>query len=402
MRAAVICRVPANVILHELEGGRVLMKRRLVLIVVLLAARSPASWAGVINPDISVIGQPFVRWIDDPFDPAHKRAVLDPGEVESVFDAYLNPYARGTFVFALGDEGLEMEEGYFQLLRGLPAGLALKGGKYRVGFGKLNPQHPHAYPFAERFRVLANYLPGEESLNETGVSLSGRIPAPGDFSLVASGDWLQGDSFRIERESSGAGNDPLLVDADGDRADKPQYAYVGRLAGFAGIGDRSGLEVGVTGTQGTNNVAAESRTTVVGADVKAKLWSSANAYLLLQAEFLHQELEEADWDSTAVSYTKDKITSNGGYVYADYAFKIRYNVGAGYERYQQAIPDGPWDQAVKVYAGFSLMEETTAFRIDWDHFTPGTPEGATESPEAVNTVTLRVIFSMGPHKAHQF
>jgi len=349
-----------------------------------------------------VIGQPFIRWIDDAFDPAHKRAVIDPGEVESVFEAYLNPYAKGTFVFALGDEGLEMEEGYFQLLRGLPAGLAIKGGKYRVGLGKLNAVHPHAYPFAERFRVLANYLPGEESLNETGVSLSGRIPAPGEFSLIASGDWLQGDTYRIEREPSGASNDPLLVDADGDHVDEPQYAYVGRLAGFAGIGDRSGLEVGISGTQGTNNVAAESHTTVFGADAKAKLWSSDNAYLLLQAEYLHQELDEAGWDSTAVSYTKEKVKSKGGYVYADYAFKIRYNVGAGYERYQQPIPDGPWDQAFKVYAGFSLMEETTAFRIDWDRYTPGTPEGATESPDAVNTVTLRVIFSMGPHKAHQF
>ena len=96
-----------------------------------------------------------------------------------------------------------MEEGYFQLLRGLPGGLTVKGGKYRAGFGKMNPQHPHAVPFAERFRVLAAYLPGGESLNETGVSLSERIPIPGDFSLTATGDWLQGDSYRIDRGPSG-------------------------------------------------------------------------------------------------------------------------------------------------------------------------------------------------------
>ena len=33
---------------------------------------------------------------------------------------------------------------------------------------------------------------------------------------------------------------------------------------------------------------------------------------------------------------------------------------------------------------------------------PGTPPGSAISPEDVDTVTLRVIFSMGPHKAHQF
>lgn len=377
------------------------MKRRLVLVtLLLLAAGAAPSLAGVVNPNISVIGQPFIHWIDDPTDPAHNRAVLDPGEVETVFDAYLNPYANGTFVMSLGEGGMELEEGYFQLFRGLPGGLAIKGGKYRMGFGKLNPQHPHAYPFADRFRVLANYLPGDESLNETAVQVSGRIPAPGDFSLTASADWMQGDSFRIEREPSGASNDPLITGV-GDDPDAPRAAVLGRLAGFAGIGDRSGLEVGVSGTQGTNNVAAGTHTTVFGADAKAKLWNSAFSYLILQAEFLHQSRENAGWDSTA-SYTKNKVTSNGGYLYADYNFKTRYNLGGGYERYQEPIADGPWDQAFKAWVGFALLEETTAFRLDWDHFSPGTPSGATESPDAVNTVTLRVIFSMGPHKAHQF
>jgi hypothetical protein len=375
------------------------MMRRLALILILIVCANTPSLAGVTNPNISVIGQPFVRGNDDPTNPAHDRAVIDPGEVETLFDAYLNPYAYGTFVLSLGAEGMELEEGYFQLLRLLPLGLELKGGQYRVGFGKLNPQHPHAYPFAERFRVLANYLPGDESFDEPGLSLSGRIPMPGDFSLTASADWLQGDTFRIERAPSGANNDPFAL--DGDHADEPRPAFVGRLAGFAQIGEQSGLEVGVSGTGGTNNVAADALTQVYGADVKAKLWNSPTSYLVLQAELLHQILDQAGWDSTSATYTTTDISSTGGYVYADYNFKTRYNVGAGYERYQQPIPDGPWDQAFKVFAGFSLMEETTAFRLDWDRYQAGTPLGAAE-PDPINTLTLRVIFSMGPHKAHQF
>ncbi len=372
--------------------------RRIVSIVVVLAAAQTAR-AGVTNPNISVIGQPYVGYNNDALDPTHDRATLNPGEVETVFDAYLNPYASGTFIMTLSEDGMELEEGYFQLLRGLPLGLAVKGGQYRVGFGKLNPVHPHAYPFANRFRVLANYLPGDESFDETGVSLSGRVPAPGDFSLVASADWLQGDTFRIARAPTGAANDPLAT--DDDLAEEPRAAFVGRLAGFSQIGEQSGLEVGVTGTVGTNNVAAGTLTQVYGADVKAKLWNSANSYLLVQAEFLHQALESAGWDSTAVAYTTTDVTSNGGYVYADYNFKTRYNVGGGYERYRQPVPDGPWDHAIKVFAGFSLLEETTAFRLDWDHYQPGAPAGMPDA-DAVDTVTLRVIFSMGPHKAHQF
>jgi hypothetical protein len=359
-----------------------------------------SAFAGVVNPDISIIGQPFTRFTNDAGDPANKRVTLDPGEVESVFDAALNPYAHGTFILALDEEGLELEEGYFQILRGLPAGLAVKGGKYRAGFGKLNPAHPHTYPFSDRFRVLANYLPGEESLNETGVSFSGRIPVPGDIALTASADWLNGDTYRIERQPGSALNDPLVT-GDGDRNDEPRPAFLGRLSGFFPVGERSGIEAGFSGTQGTNNVAASARTTVLGGDVKAKLWSSANSYVVLQGEVLSMRRDIAGWDSAAAAYITTEVTPFGGYFFADWNFNTRYNVGASYERYQQPTPAAPWDQGFKVFAGLALMEETTSFRLDWDHFIPGTPGGAPE-PDAVDTVTFRVIFSMGPHKAHQF
>lgn len=377
------------------------MRGQLAILSVAMILSATPVWAGVVNPNISVIGQPFARWLDDNADPAHDRVTLDPGEAEAVFDAYLNPYASGTFVLTFDKDGAGMEEGYFQLLRGLPLGIALKGGQYRVPFGKLNPLHPHAYPFAERFRVLAAYLPGEESLNETGVEISGRVPAPGDFSLTASADWLQGDTFRIARAPSGAANDPLATGA-GDNENEPRAAALGRLAGFAGIGDRSGLEVGLDAITGVNNVAADARTTVFGADAKAKLFRNNTSYIVVQAEFLRQMLDVAGWDSTAAAYTTQRINSDGGYFYADYNFNLRYNFGGGYERYRRPVADGPSDQAFKVWAGLSLMEETTAFRVDWDHYIPGNPGEVGPGSDPINTVTLRAIFSMGPHKAHQF
>jgi len=377
------------------------MIRRIAFTFVLLAAAATPAVAGVTNPDISVVGQPFILWNDDPSDPTHKRPTLNLGEVEGIFDAYLNPYAKGTFVLSIADGGVEVEEGYFQLLRGLPGGLAVKGGKYRAGFGKMNPQHPHAVPFAERFRVLG-YLPGDEALNEVGVSLSERIPMPGDFSLTASGDWLQGDSYRIERASSGDPSDPLETNPEADRVAEPRPAVLGRLAGFGQIGDRSGYELGFSATQGTNNVAAGARTRVVGGDAKLKLWTGASSYLIVQGEVLHLDRDVAAWDPTDVAYAVAKSKATGGYLYADYNFKIRYNVGAGFERFEDPTPDQTLNTAFKVFAGYSLLEETTVFRLDWDHFSPGTPTGVTEAPPDVNTVTMRVIFSMGPHKAHQF
>jgi hypothetical protein len=374
------------------------MLRRLCFVGIVLALAAPA-YAGVVNPDISVIGQPFVRWTDDAADPARQRVTMDVGETEFVFDAYLNPYARGTFVASLGEEGLELEEGYFVLTRGLPGGMSLKGGKYRAGFGRLNPAHPHTYPFFDRFRVLRAYLPGDESLNDLGIQLSELVPI-GDLALTAAADWLQGDAFRLERVPTLDPDDLFAI--DGDRGDEPRPAGLGRLSMFVPLHGQSALELGVSGTHGTNNVAAATRTTVFGGDVKAKLWTNERSYVVLQGEVLSLDREDAGWDTLANAYTKTSVTPIGGYFFADYNWNTRYNAGASYEVFQEPTSGETTDQAFGVFAGLALMEETTVFRIGYERFMPGRPSGSAEAPDAVNTVTLKVVYSMGPHKAHQF
>ncbi len=381
------------------------MRKRIHAAVLLLALLPVhAAFAGVTNPDISVIGQPLITWTDDAGSLARKRPVFDVGETELVFDAALNPYARGFFAVALASGQAEVEEGYFSLLRGLPGDIALKGGKYRVGFGRLNTLHPHQVPFAERFGVLAAYLPGDESFNETGLDASWRLPLPGTWSVTASGDVLQGDSFRIPRAATQSPNDPLNQDPEnGDASLAPRAAWVGRLAAFAPVGDRSGVELGFSATQGTNNVAAAARTRVLGGDLKAKLWTDANAYLLVQGEVLHLERDYASWESVAANYTRTRTTASGGYLFADYNWARRYNVGAALEQHQD--PDAPSDDhsAVGLFAGFALMEETTVFRLDWRRLRrSGTVPFSSASFEPIQQLTLRAIFSMGPHKAHQF
>jgi hypothetical protein len=365
----------------------------LALSIALAWLPEPAA-AGVTNPDISVIGQPFLTSTNDPENPDHDHVRIDPGEVELMFDAALNPYAHGTFILSLGEEGLELEEGFFILTQGLPGRLALKGGQYRVGFGKMNPTHPHAMPFAERFRVLANYLPGDEALIEPGISLSELVPLPGDLALTLAADWLQGDSFRIDREPSAEPDDPLIdPDGPGDRGEETRAAFAARASTFTLVGEQSGLDLGVSFTQGTNNVAAGTHTTVLGADAKAKLWTSPQSYLQIQGEVLQLWQDQASWDPAG--YGSAEVTPLGGYAYANYALSPRYNVGGGYEHYGAPVAGEPGEQAVKLFAGLSLLEETTFFSFDWDHFLP-------DEGDAIDTFTLRAIFSMGPHKAHQF
>jgi hypothetical protein len=379
----------------------------LVATLAFVSAAAPAR-AGVVNPDVSLIGQPSIRWTDAAGDPAAKRPVLDVGETELMLDAALNPYARGNVVLSFADGAANVEEAYFSMTRGLPAGLALKGGRYRVGFGKLNPAHPHTYPFAALPGVLAAYLPGGDSYGDQGLQLSEQFALPGDVALTASADWLQGDAFRIARPASAFANDPLTVAGpagDGDRALEPRPAGLGRLAAFVPIQDRSGLELGASVLQGTNDVAAAARTTLLGADAKLKLWAGASAYWLVQAEWLALRRDDASWDGKG--YVLGRANASGGYAFADYSFQSRYDVGVMAERYEDPAGAGRHTSAVGAFAGLALMEETTSFRLDWRHTsTPGTAAsafGATPEPARdTNTITLRVLWSMGPHKAHQF
>ncbi len=351
-----------------------------ICMILVTGACHNAATAGVTNPDLSVIGQMRTFLTNDPADVNKDRAQISFDETEINIDAYLNPYAKGTFVFSVADGGMEVEEGYMQLLRGLPGGLAFKAGKYRVGFGKLNPMHPHAYPFLERFRVLAAYLPGEESYNEIGGQLSYRLPLPGDLSSTVSCDVLQGNSFHP------------------DQADQSRPAMLARWSNFFMLNEASSMEIGVSATQGINNVSLKAKTSILGLDAKAKLWFSPLDVLVLQAEFLALDRELASEDSSgAVSRTHTRPM--GGYFFADYLMKKRYEGGIKYERYQEPDLEGsgeePWNQSMGLFAGFALMEETTLFRLNWDRFMPSGGDG-------YNTFTFQILFSMGPHKAHQF
>jgi hypothetical protein len=359
-----------NLIFHRLNARYVLALSLLLSVPVM---------AGVNNPDISVIGMMRTFMTDEAQDLNRDRAQISFDESEIMADAYLNPYARGTFVFAVADGEIEVEEGYLQIFRGLPTGLSVKAGKYRVGFGKLNPVHGHAYPFIERFRVMEAYLPGEESFNETGGQLSYLLPLPGDIASTLSVDVLQGTSFHPDEEAS-------------------RPAVVGRWSNFILLKDPSALEIGVSVAQGTNNVAQKTSSTIFGVDVKAKLWRNARDFLILQAEYFGLDREDAVEEASG-AMTTSHLRPSGGYCFADYTLRKRYNAGIKYERFQRPelnnAGDKPWDQSLGCFAGVALMEETTLFRFNWDRFFP-------DDGDAFNTFTLQCVFSMGPHKAHQF
>jgi len=330
--------------------------------------------AGVANPDLSVIGQLVSHQTDDRASQDANTPTLNLGETEFVFDAYLNPYAKGMFVFSVGTGGFSTEEAYLNIIKGIPDGMALKGGKYRVGFGLLNPVHPHAYPFIDTPRSLAALLPGgEDGFNDVGAQASFFLPSVGNWASTITGDVLNGSSFHPDETKASA-------------------AWVCRLGNSFLFNDSIPLEVGFSATQGTNNVQWNTRTGVYGGDVKTKLPLTGQANLTLQGEYLYNS-SSIVVDSTTGHF--DTVNRSGLYTFANLQFRQRYNAGIMYDQYQPQENSTGIDRSVKVFLGYALMEETTLFRVAYERFFPG---GA----DPVNTVSFQVLFSMGPHKPHQF
>lgn len=343
-----------------------------VVSVVLLCISGIAS-ACVTNPDISVIGQIVSNYTNDAQSENANTPTLDLGEIEIMIDSYLNPYAKGTFVFSIENDRFTTEEAYISSLRGLPNGLAVKAGKYRVGFGKLNQDHRHNYPFIETPRVMFAMLPGDDGFNETGVQASLLLPTQGTWASMVSADILNGASFHPDETKS-------------------SRAWMSHWSNSFLIHDTHPLELGVSATQGTNNVHWNTKTQVLGGDIKTKIAVSNNVRITIQGEYFYNN-SDVIVSTTTGSFDTRRIS--GFYAFTNVGFAQRYNAGIIYDQYQTPEHTDAVNRTIKCFFGYSLLEETTLFRLAYERFSP---DGATP----VDTVMFQVLFSMGPHKAHQF
>jgi hypothetical protein len=168
--------------------------------------------------------------------------------------------------------------------------------------------------------------------------------------------------------------------------------WVGRWSNSLLINDEIPLELGASATGGTNNVQWKTRTDVYGADIKTRIPFSALTNLTLQGEYFYNN-SEVVVDSTTGDF--NAMGRQGFYTFADLRFWQRCNAGVIYDQYQPSENKNFTDRAVKLFAGYALLEETTIFRVSYEQFLP-------EAAPVVHTFMFQVLFSMGPHKPHLF
>jgi hypothetical protein len=352
-----------------------------------------------VNPDISVIPRFLMTSSDGQKLADGKREFSRPDfqfqELELAISSYLNPFSRADIVLTLPgpdiDAGkLGVEEMYATVFRGLPFDLNLRVGKYRAEFGKLNQMHPHAWPFISTPLVQQRFL-GEEALNDLGISASILLPT-GDVYTKLTADLLRGRAI---------GGTTGLVDTTGA---PPLYANSARLMSFFTLTDNSDLELGLSGYTGIHDPYYHDRFWYANVDFKYKYRPDSYTSLVVQGEALfstrtaHQDAARTLFREADGVNLERTITSNGGYLFADYQFFKTFSLGARYDWAGTPYSDDDRAHGLAVFAGYYPVEETIGVRLEYAH----TTTEPTGTQVDVNTIGLQILFSLGPHKAHPF
>jgi hypothetical protein len=373
-----------------------------------------------INPNISAIGTfnihtNFIKGSDE-----FGKLNFENPELELFIDGYLNPYSRATVDIAFEGEEFQAEEIYVEVLRGLPLDLQLKAGKYLLGYGKINTVHPHAWPFLDRPLVHQVFL-GEEGFNDIGFDVSFILPIEAVYTSFDIGVF-KGDAI----EKTEAPDHESTESIHGLRGINP--ITVARLAMFYDLNDYNNLEIGVSGSFGLHtkaelNLLGDSTSIPAmenlyflygGLDFKYKYKPDSYTSFTLHGEGIINNRDVVRYNGIGVNIEKQinrKITTLGGFIYCDYQFWRQFSIGAMYDFTYGIIGDEPGDNTlsnddrnttsrISAWFGYYPVEETLALRLGVQHLTFNYDDGTSRDGETV--IKMQMLFSLGPHKAHQF
>lgn len=351
-----------------------------------LAAFDDARAQTLSNPDLSLVGD--MRAVGYPQDTA---AGLGTNEFEFLFEelefdfnAYLNPYMRAdVFVGIHGTgPGIEIEEANFTVLRGLPLALQANAGQYLLDIGKINTQHPHQWQWIER-PLMHQTMLGEEGLKALGARLTTLVPV-GETAFGFSLSAFSGAAF----EAHGDEGDPSEEEAP------PDIMGSGRASAFRQFSDAWSSELGLSYLAG-NYDSVEPLSTSIGA-VDWKLRWRPNSYqaLVWVAEAMSSEREVAEGDSLSISIST--VDALGAFTSAELQFRKRWSVGGYFDWTQDATIQDAETTAFGGFLAFLPVEETARIGLVYRHETSDLYTYVDDS------LTLQIVWSMGPHKVHTF
>jgi hypothetical protein len=327
----------------------------------------PAGGGRVFNPDMSVIANFLATGGKNPNNPAPSMQLT---EAEIGLQAVVDPYARADFFISVGPEGASVEEGYITFTT-LPAGLLMKVGKMRAQFGKVNAQHTHSLPYADRPLVTENLVGGEDGLSDAGISVS-KLFATRALYVEAIGEAYAGQNNVFQSP------------------ERSKINYVGRVRAYRDLTEGTNLDVGGSIAFGPTNVGLDNNKTLYGIDATFRYRPLRRAiYKRFQAR------TELIWSKQDIGTTRGvQETAFGTYGLAEYQFARRWYAGARVDRAGHTLDGSLKDSGV---SGFLTFWPSEFSEVRWQFRHTSYADGVKG-----NEILVQFNFSIGAHGAHVF
>jgi hypothetical protein len=324
----------------------------------------------------------------------HKGFNLESAElmIFAPVDPYFNLYAN----LPVTEDGMELEEAYF-VTSSLPAGLQVKGGKFKSGFGRINAQHPHAWDFVDIPLNYRAFMGNEGMGGEKGIQVTWLPNLPVYLQLGI--EVLQGE------------NDQLF---GADAKDGP-HAFTVFAKTSMEIGDSGTILFGPSFAWGKANIPTVADNTtftgdtdLFGFEIVYKWKPQRGTAFTLQSEYLYRKQtgDLRTGDSSDPSSTVAPLTRAQDGIYVQGLYQIdRWRIGARYDvldlfkkEYtlsgsQQSLGTKPWRATGALEFNPS---EFTRVRLQYSR------DESSRDGKANNELYLQMLLGIGAHAAHSF
>jgi hypothetical protein len=327
--------------------------------------------AKALNPDIGIIGNLVTAAGRNTINPP-KSLCLQESEIS--LQAIVDPYARADFFLAIGEEGIEVEEGYVTF-PAVPGGFVVKAGKMRASFGRVNQFHNHTLPWVDRPLVQFNLLGGslEEAdvgIKDAGISVSHIIPAPGGLFLEATGELFRGDSGSLFHSSR-----------------RSDLSTVAHLRAYHDLTESTNLEVGGSYARGHNDLGSAFITQLYGVDATLR-WRPLRRAIYhsfaARAELYWSRREEVALTQRAFGYFGS----------LEYRLGRRWFAGGRYDWSERARNATQHDSSGSLVLTYWPSEfNQIRGQLRRTRYAEGT---------AANELLIQFLFTIGAHGAHPF
>ncbi len=358
-----------------------------------------------LNPEISAVGDLFYTFTHAEGSDEWKRGDFVFRGVGLHFEGYVDPYTRFKAAIPVSAVGAELGEAYMTRI-GVFEGLSITAGKFRQQFGTLNRWHKPALDQLD-FPMALRMIFGNGGLNQIGLSFDFKAPP-----LWASSQELCLQVTNGQNPSLFAGNalstpaTLLRYKSYWDLSDSTYFeAAVTGLAGWrdswlvdhgAGLEeDRKSLWAAVTCIEFTLNYEPASKMRYFCFEWRTEIYT-------LNREILAPDGSGRDqvnaWGFTTILHWKLDRTIEAGLQGGLYEPDFKAYAGwpgAGLEPHATADK-----QAFKVHGAVYAtwwQSPFVRFHLQYDYMGGNRSMGRPE-----HSVTLQVVFAIGPHKHERY